>query len=260
MSDLLIPEGITDESILSVFQKPEVQEALLRSVDKRETPLRQKRDELLASHTALNETLKSLGGLDTIKAAVAKVSESAAEAEKARLEAMKASGNVDEITKHYQKQLKEKDDELSSFKQTLVQKEVRSKLQSKIKEADGEPELLLDRLLSRVRSSLGPDGEVVIEVLNDKGAPALTDTGKAASLTDLVNEFKAHPSYGRAFAASGKTGAGSRPTTGAPGTANNPFDRKSPSFNVTQQMVMKKTDPMTARRLAMEAGVDVSRW
>lgn len=257
---VFLPEGIEDEAVLSVFKDPKVQEALKRTLDKREAPLKNKRDELLGNHKALSDQIKEIGGLDAAREAVSKIQKLEAEHREAQQKALMASGDVEKISKAYQTQLAEKDNELTTFKQTLVKKELSSRVSDAIRKADGVPELLSDRLGARVQGRLGDDGSIELTVLNANGSPMLLSDGKSASLTDLVNEFRNDPVFGVAFKVNPKSGTGGKTATGGAKTAGNPFDRSSPSRNVTEQMKLKKADPIRARQLAQEAGLDVSRW
>ena len=255
-----IPEGITDPATLEVFKNPDVQAALLKSIDAREAPLRAKKDELLGAHTTLNDELKKLGGLEAGKAAIAKASKAESEAEKARLDALKAAGNVDEITKHYQKQLKDAQEETTKYKTTTVKKQVNLSVAEAIRKANGVPELLSDRLMSRVKGSLNDDGDVVLQVLDPAGAPMLLAGGKTATIDDLVEEFRNNEVYGRAFNASGKSGSGGKASDGITSSGENPFDKKSKDFNITKAMALRKANPIKALQLAAEAGWDTSSW
>jgi hypothetical protein len=70
-----------------------------------------------------------------------------------------------------------------------------------------------------------------------------------------MSEFKNSSIYSRAFEADNKQGSGSKTNSGAGVSSNNPFQKGTPSFNVTEQMRLYKQDPQLAKQLAAQAGV-----
>ena len=60
----------------------------------------------------------------------------------------------------------------------------------------------------------------------------------------------ARPGGGEGYSGGGDGGKGSG---GGTDTGPNPF-KEGPTFNMTEQMKLRKTDPAKAKRLAMEAG------
>jgi len=220
-------------------------------------PVVSKRDELLGklgSYKAIDKELESLGGLDAVKALKAQADEAASKAEQERLAALAKDGKLADIEAHYQKLLAEKDQKLSSFQQSLVNKEVDARLAKAIKDEGGNAALLAGILRSRVEATMGADGEISITV---KGAAGQTlgEDGKPLTLKALVAEAKANADYAGAFAAHQASGGGTRKTT-ATSTASNPFAQNTQSL--TEQMRLIRTQPELARTLAAEAGVQVT--
>lgn len=260
-NDLIKLDGIEDESIAKVIANPAVQVALAKTIEAAKQPLVAKRDELLTQISKSKETLsqvEQLGGLDRISALAGEAARAEKEAKAAEMKALEESGNVKKISEHYATQLKASQDELNALKTSLVERDISNRLLKEISKAGGVSELLEPVVKGRVRGKFDDAGATKIEVLTAEGAPMLLDDGTPASIKDLIATLKDNPVYGRAFDGSGKGGTGSKPSSA--GNDENPFDSKSPAFNMTKAMAMYKQDPSKARQLAAKAGVDVSKW
>lgn len=235
-----IDEATIDPAIKSYFEQ-------------KYAPVVSKRDELLGklgTYKTLTTELEALGGLDTVKSLKAQADAAAAAAEQERIAALAKDGKITEIEAHYQKLLADKDAKLTSFQQSLVNKDVDAKLAKAIKDEGGNPALLSQILRGRVEASLDANGEIVITVKGEAGQ-TLGEDGKALTLKSLVAEAKANPDYAGAFAAHQASGAGTRKTTTTSGS--NPFATATQS--ITEQMKLIKSQPELARTLAAEAGV-----
>ena len=243
-----LPEDMAPE-MKEMFAKPEFQAALSKIVETQVAPLKAKRDELLASSTSYKKQLDALDNAKTqAELAAAEVSR------KAALEAAQKTGDVEKITSQYSKQLQDKETELSSFKQKVVDKEISLKVANAIAAAGGVPELLEYAVRGRVKASM-EGSDIKISVLNSDGAQMLKSDGVPATMADLMEEFKGNEVYGRAFTSTGTRGAGSRASSDVNTDASNPFDRKSKEFNVSKAMEIARTNPEKAKRLAQAAGV-----
>lgn len=228
-----LPQDVKD-----VVLKPEVL-AVIESVNK---GLVSKRDELLGTISDHRKTLQDLGGLDTIKASLSEL-----------IELKKAAPANKDITKTYQEQLEALQLQLKTQKETAATSKVGEVLTSAVKEADGDVDLLMPFIKSRVKHVIADDGTVSIEVLNASGAPMLNSDGKDASVKDLVAEFKGHEKYGRLFGAANIGGSGGR--GGSKGLPANPFAKNTPDYNVTKQAEMYRSNKELAITMAAAAGV-----
>ena len=217
-------------------------------------PLKAKRDELLARNSelsALAKELESLGGLETIKSLKAAADKAAADAEEARLNAMKKDNKTAELEQHYNGLLSQRDEKMTKLQQKLINREVEAALQSAIAEEEGSALLLMPHLKNRIEAVMDDEGQISIVV---KGAAGQTtdESGKPLSVKSLVAETKKNPEFAMAFKANPASGGGNRPNTGK-GNAGNPFAEAT--RNVTKQMELIKANPDLARTLAKEAGI-----
>jgi ribosomal protein L15 len=215
-----------------------------------------KNTELLGKVTAykgIERELETLGGLDQVKALKAAADTAQAQAEEARLNALKKDNKVGELEQHYNGLLAERDGKLSKLQQSLVNREVEAALATAIAEAEGSAKLLMPHLRGRVEASIDADGNVTMTV---KGAAGQTtgEDGKPLTLKALIAEAKKDPDFGAAFKAHQASGAGNRAGNGKAG--ENPF--ATATLSVTKQMQLIKANPDLARTLAKDAGVSPS--
>lgn len=243
-------DGLSDD-VKTVLTKPEVMEALTKAFEKREAPLKAKRDELLAKISETNETIKQLGGLDSIKG----LAEQAAEARRKADEAAAKSNDVETVKKTYSEKLAAAEQRHADLLKQVMNEKAENIVSKAIREAKGSPELLTPHIQSRIKSEF-VDGQVKLTVLGANGVPMLRDDGKEASVSDLLEEFRGSPAYARAFDANGTAGSGARDAKPALNGVTNPW--LSTSKNLTQQMQMVRDNPALAKSLAAAAGVDLN--
>lgn len=242
-------DGLSDD-VKSVLTKPEVMDALNKVFERREAPLKAKRDELLAKISETNEQLKQLGGLDTIKGLHAQ----AADAQRRAEEAAAKSNDVETVKKTYAEKLSAAEQRHADLLKQVVNEKVENIVSKAIREAKGSPELLTPHVQSRIKSEF-VDGQVKVTVLGANGVPMLLDDGKEATVKDLIEEFRGSTSYARAFDPTGTTGTGARDAKPALNGVTNPW--LSTSKNLTQQMQIVRDNPTLAKSLAAAAGVDL---
>jgi hypothetical protein len=243
-------EGLPDD-VKTVFTKPEVLDALNRVFEKREAPLKMKRDELLAKISETNETIKQLGGLDSIKGLAAQ----AAEAQRKAEEAAAKSNDVETVKKTYSEKLAAAEQRHADLMKQVINEKTENILSKAIREAKGSAELLTPHIQSRIRSEF-VDGQVKLTVLGANGVPMLRDDGKEATVKDLIEEFRGSSAYARAFDPNGTTGTGARDAKPTLNGVTNPW--LSTSKNLTQQMQIVRENPALAKSLAAAAGIDLS--
>lgn len=97
---------------------------------------------------------------------------------------------------------------------------LKSDAETAIRDADGEPDVLLPHVLAR--ATLTEEGEELTTVVKDEAGEPLMKGGKAGTLADVVAELKAKPKFAGAFGGTGASGSGARATTtrsGAPDTS-----------------------------------------
>ena len=128
---------------------------------------------------------------------------------------------------------------------------VKNSLQEEILKAGGVPALLTPVLSNRIKVQETESGEFQTIVLDERGQKdVLIKDGGIVNKTikDLVEGFKADPTYGRAFEASGRTGTGAPVNAGGGGSA-------SPHTFTAAEWLKKTSEatPEDRRKLLLDA-------
>lgn len=247
-------DDVEDEAIRKVLEDPTIQSKIQSRIDSSVSGLTSKNQELLADLKTLKSSIDELGGLDQLKSIVQETAAQKSAREKAELERARAEGNVNEIETRYAEQLQQKDQELSTLKTSIVDKEVTNVLNSAISKAKGS-DLLEPFIRKRVKGAFNKD-QIEVEVLNENGTPMLTNKGTRATVDDLIEEFKTNTRYMSLFSGSGKSGSG---TDNSPPVDEsfNPFDKSDKQFNLTKAMQFYKENPDKAKRMAAKVGFNI---
>lgn len=141
----------------------------------------------------------------------------------------------------------------SQLKTLMVDNEIKGVLSSLNPIDDARD--AIEIMASRFVQTREVNGNYVVEVLDEKGTPRIKDHhGTPFTVADLLTEIKeAKPAL---FKADDKRGIGMQPSGGSPkGNSGvvNPWSKET--RNVTQQMMLTRTQPDLAKRLKAEAGV-----
>jgi len=97
-------------------------------------------------------------------------------------------------------------------------------------------------------------GRRSIKLVDEYGEPRVDPkTGKPFTIKQRIAEMKEMQEYAMLFEGA-KAGSGSRTVNGIT-LKGNPFDRKSPHFNLTEQGRLYRDNPDLAKRLAGEVGM-----
>lgn len=192
--------------------------------------LRNKRDELLGEKDKWKqkwEKYEALGDVDTLQKAL--------EAVKNKSDKTDTKDNADpDLIESLKKQIGERDSALELFKTNYVKAQVDSKVESAIAEAKGNPRLLKHLVSERIKTSLGDDGQVQIEVYTKDGKKMFRNDSSPASISDLIAEMRNDEDLGIAFQGSGANGSGTRtPSKTAGGVV---LDRNDPNFDASKAM------------------------
>lgn len=245
-----IVSALPDE-VKSVITKPEVLEVF----DKVVSPIVAAKNTLLTEKKSLKDAIDALGGLDKVKADLEELNSVRSMTEEERNKAIKASADVEAVRNDLSSKLKGTQDELNTWKQKFAERDLHTAIAKAVGE-DGDFELLLPFIRDRISHKLNDDGRLHIDVLTADGKPMSNATGDAATLNDLISEFKNSQRFSRLFRAEGKAGSGASGQQGTSGLPNNPF-KKGPTFNVTEQSRIYRENPTLAKQLAAEAGVQL---
>lgn len=111
---------------------------------------------------------------------------------------------------------------------------------------NGSPALLMPHV--KARTKVDRETLAVTVMREDGVTPFYNNKGEPATIDDLIADLKKHADYGRAFEATA-SGSGANPARTAGGTppGKNPWAKGS--FNLTEQMQIKKADPNRAAHL-----------
>lgn len=251
MSYELPQEALADVSddVKALVTKPEV----LAIIEKVVNPLVTHKQTLLTEKKTLENQLKDLGGLETVKSQLARLTELETMSEEDKRKAANANKDIESVRTEFSTKLSAREKELNDLREAIAQREVNSLIGEAFKDAE-DVELVLPFVKSRVKHTIDASGKVSIEVLKADGTPMFGKNADHASLADLAEEFKNSPKFAKLFKADNKSGGGTSSTTG-PGLAANPFAKNTPHWNVTAQSQLYRSNPTLAKTLAAAAGI-----
>jgi len=158
--------------------------------------------------------LSELGGVDAEEYRRLKEEAEAREREKAE-----KAGEWDKLkaklAEKHQSEIETARRELDGMRKTLESHLVDAEAARAVAAARGVPDLLLPHVKSRVRV-FEENGAYVVRAVDGKGEPRLKDAdGNYLGIADVVAELRDSEVFGRAFEASGASGAGSKGGGGA---------------------------------------------
>lgn len=239
-------DDIEDENIRKILEEPTIQSKIQSRIDSSVSSLQSKNQELLNELKTLKGSLEEFGGLDNIKNVLK-------ELENKKLDKARSEGDLKGIETKYMEQLSAKDKELQTLRNTIVEKEIKSLVSSALAKYKAS-ELLEPFIKQRIRGGF-QDG-VVIEFVNEDGAPMLTSKGTKASIDDLIEEFRQNERFKPLFPAPKKSGSGTDSSVNTD-DGFNPFDRNDKRFNLTKAMEFYKQNPEKAKQLAAKVGFKI---
>jgi hypothetical protein len=244
--DLSAFDGL-DESFTTVLADPTVQERLLAFAEKHKEPVLSKNKELLGKHSDLQKQINELGGFEKLKT----LAQQAADAQRVADEAAAKSGDVESVRRQAQAEIEKRDQRIAAMEQRELVAKTSSVVSKAIREAEGVSDLLEPHVRARIKSTLDADGKVTLTVLAADGTEMLADGVKPATVSDLLAELKANPTFAPAFTAKTISGTGAKPNAGPQGIAN-PW--MVPTLNITKQMELVRSNPTLAKAFAAAAG------
>jgi hypothetical protein len=234
-------------AVPTVVDESKLDPSIIAHFTAKEQPLVAKRDELLGQLATFKKMIDEVGGEQALKGLKASADKAAADAEAARINALSKEDLLKEQESKYAKLIGEKDEKITSYQQRMINKEMNAAITEALAAAEGNPKLLAHIVAQNVKASLNDAGEVVLDVTSLDGNPA--------DLKTLVAQLRDSDDFAVAFKAPHVSGSGTRKSSDAPITANNPWDPKS--LNITKQMEMIKADPIKATKFASMHGVKV---
>lgn len=150
------------------------------------------------------------------------------------------------LTKKHATEVEAANTKIQALTKKLEQNLLDSAAMKAINDAGGNVDLLMPHVRSRMALA-EVEGDFVVQVRDSSG------TVTELTEVDLVNEYKAKPSFASAFKATITPGGGAKPGV-VEASITNPY-RKGKDFNLTDQGRLEKTDPALAARLKQEAGL-----
>jgi myosin heavy subunit len=164
--------------------------------------------------------------------------------------------SIKEMNEKYESLLREKTDRLnhvsSIVNSTLLDAEVTKAVLS----VEGNLDILKPHVVSNLKV-IEEDGNLAVRVVDSDGNVRINDTGDPLRVTDLLEEFKAMPSFqGDGIFKKPKKSGGSNSSgnTSSTPSVKNPFNKENPNY--TEQALLYKRDPVMADRLKAEAGIE----
>jgi len=196
---------------------------------------------LLDSFSSLGESPEAIQAkLQEMQETLAKKDAHTGQFEKFKEELNRAK--ADEIAK--------KDGELAAMQSSLMEYMINAEATRVLAEHKGSPALLLPIIQKSAKVVKEDNGKYVVRIVDGEGDPRYTPSGTFMSLADLVAEMKSHADFGKAFEASGQSGAGTPPRS--PSQSGRPGSYKLTRAEAKDPAVYRR-----ARELAAAAGQSV---
>jgi hypothetical protein len=217
-----------------------------------------KRDEVLGKLSTKEQVLKDLGDIEAVKTKLSHYDQYMAEKAELEAKANKTNQSVEEVRTQMQALLEERDSRIAAIEQKRVATERQARLTRAIKEAGGDPDLLMPFIDKRIQHRVDANDDLVFEVRTEDGKPLLKDNGDPAGLKELVGEFKGNAKYAVMFEADNLGGTGARNGTAGNAGIDNPFLKSSPNYNVAAQSKLYRDNKALCIQLAAQAGVTIT--
>lgn len=193
--------GLDDEAL--------AEKLIAKSTDD-EKGLVNKRDELLGKNTTYKDNLAKFDGLDPDK-----YREMLKQIETIDEKNMMDKGEFEKIRQKLvdanEDERKVSAQEKEKLRAQLENYMIDSAAAKAISESDGNIKLLMPIIKGRV-DIIDNDGTLTVQIKSDSGEPATDKEGKPLTMTGLLEEIKADESYSGAFASSGLSGGGAKPS------------------------------------------------
>lgn len=206
------------------------------------TGLAAKKDELLSKSVTLQDKVRKYEAFGDADALAAQLAEYKALKEgKTGTDANVTTVVDPKLTaelEHLRTEVQTRDSTFNKLQASIVNTGVESAVITEITKANGIPELLKPIVSSRVKGVFDIEtGKLEMTVMNPDGSPMFKN-GKAASVEDLINEYKANEVYGGAFRSNSVSGTGTRQTGGK--ATSDMLDPSSPNFSIDAYMRQQK--------------------
>ena len=143
---------------------------------------------------------------------------------------------------------------IASLKAALDTETITNQAHAAIKKVQGSEFLLMPHIVPSVRNVAGEDGVYSLQVVDSAGQQRFdAETGKAVTISGLVNEMMTNDSFAPAFPVQ-NSGSGAPQGNGGGSKVPNPFQKGTAAYNVTDQAKMVKENPQLAKQFQKAAG------
>lgn len=197
-------------------------------IETQKEPLLNKRDELLGQLTSIKEELNTYK--KTEEQRLADIESAKRTAEEQRLRDEK---DFSAYKTFHEQEIEKYQKELGTFKSKYAEKEAERLIADTAAKYSKSPAPLKLLLRERVKSTINEDGNIEVNVLDDKGETMYWE-GKPASVDHLVEHLKADEQYSPFFVGTGKSGSGTQQSV--PATAAGQPTMDEAGFNLTAAM------------------------
>ncbi len=267
LQELLEEAKLTDDqlAILKVAQTT-VDKTISDDIKTAELGLKNKNQELLTKLKDAKEKIIPDGfDMDGYNDYVSNKDKIAAEKAKVEEDALIATENwnklKNDMTNNHEKSIKDvtiaKDQEITNLRLALDNELIENVALKEIEKVDGSSILLMPHIKDSIKTNQNENGKYEVQVTDQTGAQRMNaETGEPFKVSDLIAELQADKSFAGAFPIQNK---GSNTNINANNSnfnsTNNPFEKGSKHYSITEQAKLAKTNPTLAKTLKESANV-----
>lgn len=147
-----------------------------------------------------------------------------------------------------QNEIKAREDRITQLVSVLQETLIDREATAALAEAKGSVDLLLPHVQRYTRVREADNGRFTVEIVDGEGNARIKDSsGAPMTIKDLVAEMRNSDKFGRAFEASGQSGAGRVPPNGAAGGAGRPRGSWAGSKDERTAAIASKFPDLPAR-------------
>ena len=267
LNELLKEANLTEDQqkLLDSLQDT-VNTQLNSDIESAKNGLISKNQELLDKLKAAKEKAIPDGfDMDGYNEYIQKKDEIEEEKRKAEEEALIAKQNWDKLkndmTNSHEETIrqikKEKDDAYNTLKTHFDNMLIENVALKEIEKVEGSQTLLMPHIKAAIQTGQDDKGNYVVNVIDPitKEARMNKDTGNPLKVSELIAEFQANEAFAGAFPIQNKgSNTNVNINNGNYNSQNNPFDKSSKNFSITEQAKLRKSNPELAKTLEQAVG------
>lgn len=261
LKDLVKNLNLSEEQAALI---PDVQSTfetvIQKEVEQEKTGVLNKNQELLDKLKQAKEKMVPDGfDMDGYQEYVSNKDKIAEEQRKIEEERLIATQNWDklknEMTNNHESSIKkitkDKSNEINSLRRALDSELIENVALKEIEKVNGSQVLLMPHIKSSINTYQDDNGQFKTKVVDQFGKDRINpETGNPMKVNELVAEFQANDQFAGAFPLQNK---GSETIVSQNGvnynSTNNPFDKASSNYSLTEQAKLNKSNPALAKTL-----------